>query len=135
MCCCASARATRFARYVAVTRSATRYGIENASVRARRAFPNGTPSVNARPLRHQVETEVFRDVDLGRGKSADQIQSGILAAYRAHGVEPRSDFSRVARFLAAGSAQRGTRTLRLLQELGSGVRALGRWADEQGRGR
>jgi hypothetical protein len=80
--------------------------------------------------RQQLQAEILRDFDLGRGKAADEIQRELLAAYRAHGVEPPSDFGRVTRFMSAGSARRGTRTLRLVWELGSGLRALERWAGE-----
>lgn len=71
--------------------------------------------------------EVIRDVNIGRGQSAAEIQQQILSAYEAHGYEPASDFSRWSRFIAAGTARRGTRTARLLIETVAGIRAARRW--------
>jgi len=78
--------------------------------------------------RRSQEEDVIRDIDLGHGKSAQQIQREILAAYEAKGYEAPSDFSRVSRFAAASTARRGTRTARLLVEVVRGLRALRRWA-------
>jgi hypothetical protein len=50
-----------------------------------------------------------------------------LAAYAAHGYEPPTDFSRWSRFLAAGTARRGTRTIRLAGETANGLRAARGW--------
>jgi hypothetical protein len=80
-------------------------------------------------LKSQQE-EVFRDLDLGHGKSPEQIQREILAAYGAKGYVAPSDFSRISRFAAAGSARRGTRTVRLLSETVGSVRAARNWADD-----
>jgi hypothetical protein len=68
--------------------------------------------------------EVFQDVDIGKGKSADQIRTAILAAYADHGHEPPSDFSWWSRFIAAGTGRRGTRSIRLVRELFNGLRAV-----------
>jgi hypothetical protein len=76
------------------------------------------------------DAEVLRDVQVGRGRSAEEIQQEILVAYQAHGYEPPSDFSRWSRFIAAGTARRGTRTVRLVGEAVSGVRAARRWTPE-----
>jgi hypothetical protein len=53
-----------------------------------------------------------------------------LAAYQAHGYEPPSDFSRWSRFIAAGTARRGTRAVRLVGEAVGGLRAARRWTPE-----
>jgi len=80
-------------------------------------------------LKSQQE-EVFRDLDLGHGKSPEQIQREILAAYSAKGYVAPSDFSRISRFAAANSARRGTRTVRLLSEMVGSLRAARKWADD-----
>ena len=77
--------------------------------------------------RNARDSEVFRDLKIEPRQSAEAIQQQILAAYRAHGYEPSSDFSRWSRFIAAGQARRGTRTLRLFIEAVSGLRAARRW--------
>jgi hypothetical protein len=85
---------------------------------------------NEADLRKSQLEEVLRDIDVGRGKSAIQIQREILTAYEDKGYEAPSDFSRISRFVAAGTGRRGTRTARLLIELAESVRAAGRWAEE-----
>jgi hypothetical protein len=72
---------------------------------------------------------VFRDVELGHGKSAEQIQREILAAYDAKGYVAPSDFSRISRFAAASTARRGTRTARVLIEIVGSLRAARTWAE------
>ena len=67
------------------------------------------------------------DVQIDGGDAPAEIQRKILAAYEAHGVEPLTDFSRQARFIAAGKARAGTKTPRLLWELGSGLLAARRF--------
>jgi hypothetical protein len=69
-------------------------------------------------LRESQQKEVFLDIDLGHGKSPEQIQRAILAAYDAKGYEAPSDFSRISRFAAANTGRRGTRTVRLLSDGG-----------------
>lgn len=81
-------------------------------------------------LRESQLKEVLRDVDLGHGKSPEQIQREILAAYDAKGYEAPSDFSRISRFAAANTARRGTRTIRLLSEIVGSIRAARRWAEK-----
>jgi hypothetical protein len=78
--------------------------------------------------RRAREAEVLRNVKVGQGRSAKDIQQDILDSYEAHGYEPPSDFSRWSRFLAAGTARRGRRTVRLLNEVVSGLRAARRWS-------
>jgi hypothetical protein len=78
--------------------------------------------------RRARDAEVLRDVTVGQGRPAEDIQLDILASYEAHGYEPPSDFSRWSRFLAAGTARRGTRTVRLLNEAVSGLHAARRWS-------
>jgi hypothetical protein len=73
------------------------------------------------------QAEVLRDVDIGSGKSAEEIQREILDSYAAHGYDPPSDFSRVSRFISAGTGRRGTRTGRLAYETGTGLRAAWKW--------
>ena len=80
-------------------------------------------------LREARQKEVFLDIDLGHGKSPEQIQSEILAAYDAKGFEAPTDFSRISRFAAASTARRGTRTVRLLREIIGSLRAARRWAE------
>lgn len=77
--------------------------------------------------RRRRTAEVFHDVDVGRGRSAGEIQQQILAAYAAHGYEPPSDHSRLSRFIAASTGRRGTRTIRLLVEALRGLRAARKW--------
>lgn len=77
--------------------------------------------------RKAQNAEVLRDVTFERGQSPEKVQETLLAAYQAHGYEPPSDFSRWSRFIAAGTARRGTRTPRMLFEAVSGLRALRRW--------
>jgi hypothetical protein len=79
-------------------------------------------------LRKSQQEEVFRDVDLGHEKSAEQIRREILAAYAAKGYEAPSDFNRISRFVAASTAHRGTRTVRLSIEIVESLRAARRWA-------
>jgi hypothetical protein len=80
---------------------------------------------------HQSQRhEVFRGIDLGHGKSAEQIQREILAAYDAKGYEAPTDFSRISRFVAANTARRGTRTVRVLVEIVGALRAARRWAEK-----
>jgi hypothetical protein len=81
-------------------------------------------------LRASQQEEVLRDIDLGHRKSPEQIQREILAAYSAKGYVAPSDFSRISRFAAAGSARRGTRTVRLLAETVGSLRAARQWAEE-----
>jgi hypothetical protein len=81
-------------------------------------------------LRISHQKEVFLDIDLGHGKSPEQIQREILAAYDAKGYEAPSDFSRISRFVAANTARRGTRTVRLLAEIVGSLRAARRWAEK-----
>jgi hypothetical protein len=81
-------------------------------------------------LRKYQQDEVFCDIDFGQGKPATQIQREILAAYEDKGYEAPSDFSRISRFVAAGTARRGTRTARLLIEMVESLHAAGRWAEE-----
>jgi hypothetical protein len=81
-------------------------------------------------LRESQLKEVLLDVDLGHGKSPEQIQREILAAYDAKGYEAPGDFSRISRFAAANSARRGTRTIRLLREIVGSLRAARRWAEK-----
>jgi hypothetical protein len=81
-------------------------------------------------LRKSQQKEVFRDIDLGHGKSPEQIQREILAAYDAKGYEAPSDFSRISRFVAANTARRGTRTIRLISEIVGSLRAAQRWAEK-----
>jgi hypothetical protein len=81
-------------------------------------------------LRKSQLEEVLRDIDVGKGKPAIQIQREILTAYEDKGYEAPGDFSRISRFVAAGTGRRGTRTARLLIELAESVRAAGRWAEE-----
>lgn len=71
--------------------------------------------------------EVLRDVDFGRRRSASEIQREILSAYEARGYEPRTDFSRLSRFIAAGTGRRGTRTVRSLVETARALRAATKW--------
>jgi hypothetical protein len=78
-------------------------------------------------LRKSQHAEVFRDIDIGHRKSAEQIQREILAAYESKGYEAPTDFSRISRFVAAGSARRGTRTARFLIEMVGSIRAMRRW--------
>jgi hypothetical protein len=80
-------------------------------------------------LRQSQLEEVLRDIDIGQGKPATQIQREILAGYEDKGYEAPSDFSRVSRFVAAGTGRRGTRTPRLLIEMAESLRAAGRWAE------
>lgn len=82
-------------------------------------------------VRKAMDAEVLRDVKIEPGQSAEDIQQQILAAYQAHGYEPPSDFSRWSRLIAAGTARRGTRTVRLLIETVSGLRAARRWWVDQ----
>jgi hypothetical protein len=77
--------------------------------------------------RTALQAEVFEDVDIGRGKATGQIQNEILGAYAAHEYEPPTGFSRLSRFLAAGTARRGTRTIRLAVEAVKGLRAARVW--------
>jgi hypothetical protein len=74
--------------------------------------------------------EVLRDVKVGQMRSAGEIQQKISAAYRRHIYEPPSDFSRWSRFMAAATARRGARTVRLVGEAVSGLRAARRWTPE-----
>lgn len=76
--------------------------------------------------------EVFRDIDVGEGRSAEEIQAMFLGAFAAHSEEPVSDFSRVSRFVAAGTARRGTRSFRLLRETASALRAARNWTPPPG---
>jgi hypothetical protein len=69
------------------------------------------------------DAEVFHDLDVGSGRTAREIQQQILDAYAACGYVAPSDFSRVSRFIAAGTGHRGTRTFRLLAEGLRGLRA------------
>jgi hypothetical protein len=55
-------------------------------------------------LRESQQKEVILDIDLGHGKSPEQIQREILATYDAKGYEAPSDFSRISRFAAANTA-------------------------------
>ena len=80
--------------------------------------------------RTSQQAEVFRDIDIGHGKSAEQIQREILAAYQNKGYEAPTDFSRISRFVAAGTARRGTRTARSLIEIVGSIRAARRWAED-----
>lgn len=70
--------------------------------------------------------EVLRSVDIGQGRSAEDIQRDILAAFEEAGVEPGTDYSWYSRFASAGSARQG-KHLRLLSESVSGVVAARRW--------
>jgi len=81
-------------------------------------------------LRESQLKEVLLDVDLGHGKSPEQIQREILAAYDAKGYQAPTDFSRLSRFAAASTARRGTRTVRLISELVGSLRAARKWAEE-----
>jgi len=81
-------------------------------------------------LRKSQLEEVLRDIDIGQGKPATEIQREILAAYEDKGYEAPSDFSRISRFVAAGTGRRGTRTARLLIEMAESLRAAGRWAED-----
>ena len=58
----------------------------------------------------RVSPTSFRDIDIGVGKSAVEIQRRILAAYQANGYEPPSDYSRWSRFLSAGTGRQGHQT-------------------------
>ena len=71
--------------------------------------------------------EVFRSVDLGNGRSPQEIQQDLLAAYEKAGIDPKTDFARLSRFLAAGTATKGTRHVRLLGETVSAVVAARKW--------
>jgi hypothetical protein len=81
-------------------------------------------------LRKSQQAEVFRDIDIGHGKSAGQIQHEILAAYQNRGYEAPTDFSRISRLIAAGTARRGTRTARSLNEIVGSIGAARRWAED-----
>jgi hypothetical protein len=81
-------------------------------------------------LRKSQLEEVLRDIEIGHGKPATQIQREILAAYEDKGYEAPSDFSRISRFVAAGTGRRGTRTARLLIEMAESLRAAGRWLED-----
>lgn len=81
-----------------------------------------------RDARDSQTRAVFRDVHPGRGKSAPQIQAKVLAAHESHGVEPTSDYARLSRFLAAGTARRGRR-IKLTKEAALGLRDAKRWID------
>jgi hypothetical protein len=81
-------------------------------------------------LRKSQQKEIFLDIDLGHGKSPEQIQSEILAAYDAKGYEAPSDFSRISRFAAANTARRGTRTIRLIREIVGSLRSARSWAEK-----
>ena len=77
---------------------------------------------------HEAQAaEVFHNLDVGRGRSAGEIQQQIRASYAAHGYEPPSDYSRLSRFIAAGTGRRGTRTIRLLLEAVRGLGAASKW--------
>jgi hypothetical protein len=80
--------------------------------------------------RESQQKEVFLDIDLGHGKSPEEIQREILAAYDAKGYEAPSDFSRISRFAAANTARRGTRTIRLISETVGSLGAARRWAEK-----
>jgi hypothetical protein len=54
------------------------------------------------------------------------IAGKLRSASAAHDLPFTSDFSRMSRFIAAGQARRGTRTIRLLAETVSGLRAARR---------
>ena len=81
-------------------------------------------------LRESQQKEVFLDIDLGHGKSPEQIQHEILAAYDAKGYVAPSDFSRISRFAAANTARRGTRTIRLISEMVRSLHAVRSWAEK-----
>jgi hypothetical protein len=85
---------------------------------------------NELDLRKSQQAEVFRDIDIGHGKPAEQIQREILAAYHNKGYEAPTDFSRISRFIAAGTARRGTKTARSLIEIVGSIRAARRWAED-----
>jgi hypothetical protein len=68
----------------------------------------------------------IRDVDIRQGESADAIAAKLRAVMEAHELALNTDFSRISRFLAAAHGKRGTRTLRLLFEAASGLKAARR---------
>jgi hypothetical protein len=73
--------------------------------------------------------EVMRSIDLGRGRSAAEIERMIVGAYVERGWEPPSDFAWVSRFMAAGTARHGRRT-RLLIETARGLNAAKKFFSE-----
>jgi hypothetical protein len=81
----------------------------------------------ATATRRAQHEEVVRDLDIRPGESAEEIQRKIVAGYEARGYDPHSDFSRISRFVAAGNARHGTRTIRLAVETVRGLRAVQRW--------
>jgi hypothetical protein len=70
--------------------------------------------------------EALKAADIRLGDSPKVIQGKLQAAAATHDVWSGSDFSRASRFLAAARARRGTRTVRLLAETASGLRAARR---------
>jgi hypothetical protein len=68
----------------------------------------------------------LREADIRPGDSAQTIQGKLRTAFAANDVPVHSDFSRISRFIAAGQARRGTRTVRLVAESARGLRAAAR---------
>lgn len=81
--------------------------------------------------RRRVLAEVAGDVDVGRGQRPAPIQQALLRAFEEHGEDPRTDFSRISRFVSAATGRRGTRTVRLVSETVHGLAAAKRYSDQQ----
>lgn len=78
----------------------------------------------------QRRRQVFQSVDIGHGRNPGEIQADLQAAFEQAGIDPKTDFSRASRFLAANTAPRGSRYLRLLAESASALAAAKKWWDE-----
>jgi hypothetical protein len=63
----------------------------------------------------------MQSIELGRGKSAGEIERLMLDGYAARGWEPPTDFKWVSRFIAAATARRA-RGVRLVVESGRVLR-------------
>jgi hypothetical protein len=88
-------------------------------------------------VERERQREVMQSIDLGRGKSADEIESLMLDGYAARGWEPPTDFKLVSPFVAATTARRA-RGVRLAVESGRALRAARKWVrasrDQRGDG-
>jgi hypothetical protein len=65
-----------------------------------------------------------QDVSLGEGRTTEDIRAGLLASFRAQGVEPRSDLNGLASFLNAMNGPSVLRLPRLVKLGADGLRRL-----------
>jgi hypothetical protein len=69
-----------------------------------------------------------QDVSLGEGRTTEDIRAGLLASFRAHGVEPHSDLNGLASVL---NAMNGPSVLRLPRLVKLGVDSLRRLREHE----